>query len=93
MVRRSTLTWANIILGAIILYIGWGKAFPLINPAELLCLKQGPPPGLHLNEVGMIVYTECQYLYEYAWPVFLLLSLTGIALVVNGARIYRKARV
>lgn len=91
MVRRTIQALASILLGAVTLYAGWGNALPLLTPEDELCLLQGPPPGLHLNEAGMIVYTECQYQYEYAWPVFLFLSLIGIALLVNGARLYRKS--
>lgn len=92
MLPRTPVSWANVVLGAITLYVGWGEAFPLITPGDQLCLLQSPPRGLHLDEVGMLVYTECQYTYEFAWPVFLLLSLAAITFVLNGARLSRPPR-
>jgi hypothetical protein len=75
-------------LGVVTLYLGWGEGFRFALMGPNACEKAGPPRGLHLNDAVQIVYRECQYVYEYAWPVFGLVSVLGVALLAIGVGLY-----
>jgi len=79
------------IVGVITLWSGWGNAVNLSSIGPL-CAKR-ELRGLHLDNLGRIVYADPQCpleVYDNAYIVFLLVSLTGIFLISAGYKYHNK---
>jgi hypothetical protein len=88
MKRTNILAFGSIIAGVLTLYVGWGEGLGFVTLGQNACERTVPPQGLHLNDAGQIAYRRCQYVYDFAWPVFILVSLLGVTLLANGGRLY-----
>ena len=83
-----------IVAGAIVLYVGWGNALTLLIPGGHPC-GIPDPVGLHLDSTLQVVYANPQcsvVVYDYAWVVFLSLSVIGLSAVIGGVRLITRTR-
>lgn len=77
-----------VVSGGIVLYVGWGNAITILNPGGHPCGVRDPA-GLHFDSTLQLVYANphCSLVvYDYAWVVFLLLSVVGLSAVTGGVR-------
>ncbi|SEN22206.1 hypothetical protein SAMN05216388_100290 [Halorientalis persicus] len=90
--NRRFFGWPLVLAGVVVLWVGWGNAWNLVKPYHLACAVTDPP-GLHLDGLLRIVYTDNTCTgdeYRHAWKVFLSLSTLGLALVGGGTVLLRR---
>lgn len=88
--RRST---ALIVIGGLVLWVGWGNALALVNPGGHPCGVRDPA-GLHLDSMLQLVYVtpQCDVVFDYAWVVFLSISIVGLSAIIGGIRLVSRER-
>lgn len=86
--RTSALSIVAIMLGIVLLYVGWANSAGLIPPYSM-CEKVGVPATVHSGENYTLVYWDGCTPYPDAWLWFAAVTVAGLANLGGGLYIAR----